>query len=315
MAQAAAPPAAAPLRSVGWIGLGNMGELLARRVIDHGFPLQLWNRTASRGEELVAAGAHRARQPVDLAGQDAVVVMVLDPPALEEVLLGEGGLLTGARHPRLLINMSTVDPATSARLRSECEKRGVGFLATPVSGSVDYARQGKLTVFASGERAVFDEAKPILDALGRVVLYAGEGERAVLLKLCLNLMLGITMAALDEVLMLGVKGGIDRATFMEIFNESVVGSPFTSYKTRRLLRRDYSVTFNVRGLHKDFELGLAEGREKEAALPLGALVQQYLRAAIARGQGEMDFSVLLEQAAEDAGIDLSSWGPPPEARA
>jgi 3-hydroxyisobutyrate dehydrogenase-like beta-hydroxyacid dehydrogenase len=286
---------------LGFIGLGHMGAPMCGRLLVAGLSPTVFNRTATRAEPLVARGAALASAPAEVAVQaDLVITMLADGQALREVTLGPGGLLSGARPGLLLVDMSTVGPTESAEVAAACQAVGTAYLRAPVSGSTTLAEAGALVVLASGPRESFERAAPLLQHLARQLYYVGGGEEARYLKLTLNMLIGATMASLAEALTLGQKAGLDLAQMLEVFGGSAVGSPFVNYKAGPLARRDFSPTFTVRGIQKDFDLALAAARELEVATPLTALVRQQFQATSGNGWAELDLSavlLLLERAA------------------
>jgi 3-hydroxyisobutyrate dehydrogenase len=221
---------AAATPSVGWIGTGRMGYQLVLRLLSAGYEVAAYNRTRSKAEPLAEHGAKIVDAPVALAGQDVVFVMVAADKDLEAVISGPDGLLTGNGVPQVVIDSSTVSTEASARIRAVVEESGAQFLAAPVSGNPKVIASGKLTVAASGPRAVFDQVEPLLATWGRAVTNVGEGEAARLVKIAHNVFLGVVSQSLAEITVLAERGGVSRAAFLEFLNDSVLGSTFTRYK-------------------------------------------------------------------------------------
>jgi 3-hydroxyisobutyrate dehydrogenase len=165
---------------------------------------------------------------------------------------------------------------------------------------------GKLTLAVSGPPAAFDLARPYLDLLGAGATYVGEGELARTVKLCHNLFLGVVTQSLAEVTILAQKSGVSREAFLSCLNKSVMGSPFTRYKSPAFVNLDFHPTFTATLLRKDFDLGLAAGREHDVPLPVASLVHEMIQALIGRGYGEQDFAALIELEAQSAGLQLES---------
>ncbi|WP_432854064.1 NAD(P)-dependent oxidoreductase [Amycolatopsis sp. CA-161197] len=293
--------------TIGWIGAGRMGAALVRRLLAAGYDVAVYNRTRAKAEELVAAGATVAQRPVDLAGRDVVFTMVSASADLQHVTSGEGGLFTDpAKAPKVVIDSSTVSAEASATVRVEAAKRGTELLAAPVSGNPKVVSSGKLTLAVSGPRAVFDEVRPMLDTLGRGVTYVGEDEVARLVKICHNVFLGVVIQSLAEITVLAEKGGVTREAFMTFLNDSVMGSVFSRYKTPALVNLDFTPTFTMPLLRKDFDLGLAAARELDAPMPVASATAQIVADAIGAGLVEQDFAVLIEEQARRSGITLVS---------
>lgn len=292
-------------QTIGWIGLGRMGLELATRLLDAGADLAVWNRTRSRAEPLVALGAKVVSSPADLADCEVVVTIVSDSDVFEQVTIGDGGLLTGnGAATKVLVDSSTVSMESSERVRARAREGGCALVAAPVSGNPRVARAGKLGVVCSGPEDAYRRALPILRLFGNNVTYVGVGDRSRLVKICHNLMLGTTTQMLAETLALAERGGVDRSKYLEFLNSSVMGSVFSRYKTPALVNLDYTPTFTSHLLRKDFELGLAAGRDLDVPLPVSALVHQ-LVTALSNGEfGDADFAALLEQQARAAGLTL-----------
>ncbi len=290
---------------IGWIGAGRMGAQLVLRLLDAGYDVAVYNRTASKVGHLGDRGAHIVSKPVDLADRDLVFSMVSSSKDLEQVMLGEGGLLTGDTSPRVIADVSTVSAEVSALIRSAANSRGADFLATPVSGNPKVIAAGKLTVAVSGPRAVFDAIESVLGVFGRSVTYVGEGEVARLVKIAHNLMLGVVTQCLAEITVLVEKGGVTRADFLAFLNDSVMGSVFTQYKSPAFVNLDFAPTFTMQLLQKDFDLGLEAAYGLKSPMPICSATRQIVAQAAGAGRGDdEDFATLLLEVARGAGITL-----------
>jgi 3-hydroxyisobutyrate dehydrogenase-like beta-hydroxyacid dehydrogenase len=294
------------LPTIGWIGAGRMGAQLIQRLLDAGYDVAVYNRTASKVQPLVDAGATHVARPVDLADRDLVFSMVSADKDLEAVLLGENGLLTGQTSPRIVADVSTVSVATSEKVRAAATERGTAFLATPVSGNPAVIAAGKLTVAVSGPREVFDEVEPVLQVFGRGVTYVGEGEVARLVKIAHNVFLGVVTQSLAEITVLAQKGGVSREAFLSFLNDSVMGSVFTGYKTPAFVNLDFTATFTMPLLQKDFDLGLDAAYRLGAPMPIASATRQIVAQEVGEGNTELDFATLLLRVARGAGLELSS---------
>lgn len=292
------------LPTIGWIGAGRMGAQLIQRLLDAGYDVAVYNRTASKVQPLVDAGARHIERPVDLADRDLVFSMVSADKDLEAVLLGENGLLTGETAPRIVADVSTVSVATSEKVRAVATERGTAFLATPVSGNPAVIAAGKLTVAVSGPREVFDEVEPVLQVFGRGVTYVGDGEVARLVKIAHNVFLGVVTQSLAEITVLAQKGGVSREAFLSFLNDSVMGSVFTGYKTPAFVNLDFTATFTMPLLQKDFDLGLDAAYRLGAPMPIASATRQIVAQEVGEGNTELDFATLLLRVAKGAGLDL-----------
>lgn len=290
--------------SLGWLGAGRMGSAMAGRLLAAGNDVTVWNRTRSKAEALVEAGAKVADTVRDLGTRDIVFIMVSTPGDLEQVVLGAEGLLAGDRLPKLIVDCSTVNPEMSARVRAEVEARGVGFLASPISGNPHVVAEGQAIIVASGPRKSYDIAQPYLDAIGKSSVYAGDGEQARLVKICHNLYLGLIVQSLSEVTTLAEKSGVPREAFLDFLNNTVLATDWVRKRTPDMLSLDWNPTFTTELLRKDFDLGLAAARTAEVTMPLSASVHQLIQAAIGRGFREDDFLSLFQVQAESSGMTL-----------
>ncbi|MGH8969309.1 MAG: NAD(P)-dependent oxidoreductase [Actinomycetes bacterium] len=289
---------------VGWVGTGRMGAAMATRLAKAGVDLQVWNRTRSKAEPLAEHGAAVVDSIADLAACDVVFTMVSSDKDLEQVLTGEGGLLTQAGAPTIVVDTSTVSSETSAAMREACAAAGTEFLASPVSGNGKVVGSGKLTLVCSGKEEVFDRVHPLLDHIGKHSTYVGEGEVARLVKICHNLMLGVVTQSMAEITVLAEKGGVPRAAFLEFLNNSVMGSIFTRYKTPAFVNLDYTPTFTPLLLRKDFDLGLAAAHDLDVPMPVSALTASLVQGTVSSGRTSEDFAILLDQQAALSGVEL-----------
>jgi 3-hydroxyisobutyrate dehydrogenase len=292
--------------SLGWVGIGRMGEAMAERLLVAGLDLAVYNRTREKTQSLAAKGAKVVDTVADLAGCDVVFVTVASSGDLLEVLDGEHGLFSASAAPSIVVDCSTVSQEASARARDLASARSVALLAAPVSGNPKVARAGKLTMAVSGPKDSFDAVYPYLRTVAREATYVGEGDAARLVKLCHNLFLGVVFQSLAEVTVLAEKGGVRRRDLLSFLNDSVMGSMFTGYKTPALVNLDFAPTFTTRLLHKDFDLGLDAARSLETPMPVAALVHELLRAGIGQGVGDADFAAMIQLVARGAGLELKS---------
>jgi len=293
-----------PQLSVGWLGTGHMGAALAARIGHAGMDLTVWNRTRSKAEPLVAAGAKVADEPVELADRDVVFTMVSTSADLEQVV--ERLLSDPDKAPRILVDCSTVSTEASARVREVAAARGTAFLASPVSGNGKVVAAGMLSLICSGPREAFDELLPVLDLLGRHVTYVGDAEHARLVKICHNILLGVVAQNLAEITVLAEKGGVPRHALLDVINNSVMGSVFSRYKTPAFVNLDFAPTFTPVLLRKDFDLGLRAADQLGVPMPVSTAAREPVQAAIAQGRTTEDFAVLLELQARNSGLELVS---------
>jgi len=286
-----------------------MGFNLAARLIDAGCDVAIYNRTRSKAEPLVRRGGKLVESPRELADRDIVFSMVAGDDDFRAVTTGEEGVLVQAgAAPQILIDSTTISAGVSAEVRAAAEAVGTSLLAAPVSGNPNVVRAGKLTLVVSGPEEAWEVAQPYLQVLGAGATYVGEGDAARLAKICHNLMLGVVAQSMAEITVLAEKGGLKRSDFLEFLNKSVMGSPFTRYKTPAFVNLDYHATFTPVLLRKDFDLGLKAARELGVPMPASALVHEIVQTMIGLGWADDDFAKLLELQARASGLELQSEG-------
>ena len=294
-------------QAVGWIGLGRMGEAMAKKLIKAGHDVRVWNRTASKAAPLAEAGATIVATKQDLAGCAVVFTMVSTTDDLKEVLFAGGGLLTGSVKPRMVIDSSSISQEGSAEIRQRLEAMGVAYLCAPVSGNAKVAKAGKLLLVASGPKSLYTEVEPMLQAMARRVMWVGEGELARVWKIAHNTMFGVVIQNLCEITVMAEKAGIPRHIFLESINDSVLGSMYTKYKTPMLTNLTFDqVTFTPKLLLKDMDLGLGAAKAHGVPMPAAAATRESIARMVGRGYEDIDFAVLLKEVAADSGLELKS---------
>jgi 3-hydroxyisobutyrate dehydrogenase-like beta-hydroxyacid dehydrogenase len=284
-----------------------MGYALVSRLLEADCDVAIYNRTRSKAEPLTDAGGTIVDTPAELAERDIVFTMVAGPDDFKEVIVGDEGLLSrpGAG-PRIIVDSTTVSPDASEHVREQAAARGTDLLAAPVSGNPRVVESGRLTFAVSGPESAYMEVRPYLDLLGNGTTYVGEGERARLVKICHNLMLGVVAQTMAEIGVLAEKGGISRAAMFEFLNNSVMGSMFTRYKTPAYVNLDPHVTFTPLLLSKDFDLGFEAARELDVPMPVCGAAQQVIQSLIGAGYRDTDFATLLELQAKLSDMELEA---------
>ena len=288
---------------VALVGLGAMGVPIAERVLAAGHELTVWNRSPGKADGLVAQGASLAESAKGLLGEvDVCITMVADDAALEAVTNAEDGVLAGTGPGTVLIDMSTVSPAASARVAEAAERARVDYLRAPVSGNPGVVRAGNLTIIVSGPEGAFERVRELLEAIGPNVYYVGGADEARVLKLALQVMIAGTTELMAEALVLAEGSGLDRAKLLEVMGASAVGSPFVKYKTGPILANDYSATFTTKAMLKDVSLVLGVAEETGLPLPVTSMLRSRLRETIDAGYGDADLMALLLQLRQAAGL-------------
>ena len=277
--------------TIGWIGLGRMGVPMAKRLMEDGYPVMVYNRT--RGKESVFSGelVPVALSPADLIKQtNVVVVMVSDDYAIREIFTGADGLLGAGVSEKIIINMSTVSPDISKEMAGLCSKQGNHYLDAPVSGSVKQAETGTLVVMAGGEEDVFLQAKPILEQLSKLAIRVGNTGAGNKAKLAVNTLLGIMSQGLAEVVLFAQQNGIDTADLLNIISNSAMGNVYMKIKGEAILHDNFQAAFAMKHIAKDLRLAKQSGLNS----PLGDAISKTFQDAEAE-YGEEDIIAVIKQ--------------------
>lgn len=291
---------------LGFVGLGAMGGRMARRLLDAGYTVHGYNRTASKAADLVRAGLRLAASPREVAERAAAVfTMVTDDAALEAVTRGPQGLVAGLTRDGILIEMSTVSPAVVERLAADVSARGAALLDAPVSGSPVTLESGQLSFMVGGDPSVLERARPFLLAIGPTITHVGRVGLAKSMKIAVNQALAVQMLALSESVLLAEKAGIARERAVEVVLKSVVASPMVKYRAPFVLGMPAEALFDVDMIQKDMRLALDLAHATGVALPSVALTHELLTAAKGLGLAKYDFAILFDLLAHLSGLPPS----------
>jgi 3-hydroxyisobutyrate dehydrogenase len=287
---------------VGFIGLGIMGSRQAANLVRAGHQLRVFNRTRETAERWASEhAAEIADSPRAAAeGADAVITMVVDGPQVEAVLLGEDGAVAGAADGTLFIDCSTIAPEHARRLGATLRERGHGFVDAPVTGSAPKAEDGTLTIMCGGEPADMERARPLLEAMGQLIVHAGEVGQGQAVKVISNSVTAVNCATLAQALVVGRRAGVDLDSLVEVMGAGSANSTMLQLKGRPMLTHDFSPLFKLEHMLKDVGLCLDEARAAGAPFPFAALARELYSAGVGRGLGEQDFAAVL-RVLEDLG--------------
>lgn len=294
---------------VGYIGVGLMGKPMARNIMKAGFPLTVFNRTRARAADLEAEGAQVAGSIAELAAQvDVVCSCVTGPKDVEAVYLGEGGVLSAARPGTLLIDMSTIDPATHQKIAAVAREKGCEYLEAPVSGGVGGATAGTLAIMCGGEPATFERARPVLDVMGKSIFLCGPSGAGATTKLINNFISAASAAAICEGLVLGAKAGLNMAQLHEVLMAGSAGSKsLAGYKDSALVG-NFEPGFTINNMEKDVTLAGQLARELGVRFLAGSISQQVLREAQLKGLGERHTAAQIIPMEQLAGVEARIAG-------
>lgn len=292
------------MAKLGFVGLGNLGGQVAKRLMDKGHSVTGYNRTKSRADWLIEAGMSWGETPRQAAESgDFVLSMIQNNAALRAINEGPDGIVAGLSAGKVYADMSTVSPAISREIAQQVVGAGAQMVDAPVSGSVITLAADKMSVMVGGEREAFDKILPILQDVGPTVTHVGENGKALAVKIAINLTLPVQILAFSEGILLAEKSGIDRKTVVDVMLTSVAASPATQYRLPFILDPPEDVLFNLEMMQKDVQLALAMGRELEVPLPTTSVSNDMLNAARALGLAEEDFASLFKALAIMSGVE------------
>ena len=295
------------IKTISYLGLGTMGSGMASNLLKAGYEVTVWNRNAEKCEPFRRNGAHVADTPADAARDvDVVMYSLSNDQAIEEVVFGAEGILTGINEGQIAIDMSTVLPATSLREQEAYAKRGVDFLDAPVFGSKQESANAKLWIMAAGNQAVFEKVKPVLEHLGQTVHYFGKNGNAAAMKLVGNLIVALEMEALAEGLVLAQKAGLDLKTVMEVVKVGDFRSPLLVSNGQNILKRDFSTSFALKLMLKDAGLIEKFAGSLQSPIPALRVVEKNLESAVALGFGNENASALIKALEKEAGVEVKA---------
>jgi 3-hydroxyisobutyrate dehydrogenase-like beta-hydroxyacid dehydrogenase len=289
--------------SVGFIGLGNMGNPMAMNVLKKGFPLTVFDIASSTMKNLVEAGARAASSAGEvLANCEVLLTSLPGSPEVEGLYLGGGGLIELAKAGTALVELSSVLPTTPRRLEAAAKARGLQFLEAPVSGGVTGARAATLAVMTGGDAAVLERVRPVLDAIGTNVYHVGPAGSGNTMKAINNMMSTVNACAMMEGFAVGLKAGLDLKTMAQIVKASSGNSNAIPRVERALIPRDFEPGFKVALMNKDLETFHSIAKELHVPVNFSNVAQQYQQSALAAGLGEKDTSVIFTLIEQRAGL-------------
>ena len=282
-------------RKIGFIGLGLMGRPMAMNLLKAGHSLTVWNRTSSRAQELVAAGATLAKNPHEAAAaSDILFTIVSDPPALEEVLWGHqgnnDGAMAGLRPGSIYIDSSTVAPALTRRVAAACAEHSVRYLDAPVTGGDWGAREGNLVFMIGGEADTLREVEPVLSVLGKKWFHLGPNGAGQTVKLAMNAILALQVGAMAEALALVNKAGLKGEQLIEVMQSSMARSGVLDIKAPLMVTGDFKPSFPLRLMHKDLGLALDLANQLGVALPATAAAREVYNYVKGASPNDLDYS-------------------------
>jgi 3-hydroxyisobutyrate dehydrogenase/2-hydroxy-3-oxopropionate reductase len=279
------------MANLSFLGLGAMGYPMARNLLRAGHRVALWSNNPEKPRQLAAEEKGQAyATPAEAAAQaDVIFLCVGDTAMSQEVILGENGVLRGAKPGTVVADCSTISPSASRKIGEALKTKGIEFLDAPCTGSTPGANGGTLTFMIGGDEKVFEKIKPYLEPMGKRLFYCGGPGLGLQAKLTQNLILANICNAFNEGMVLATKGGVDPKLMLEVLDNSAAKSGLISYKAPFVFRRDFTPNFALKWMDKDVCLMLDSGKELGVPLALTGLTHQLFQIAIAAGHGDEDF--------------------------
>ncbi|WP_330586282.1 2-hydroxy-3-oxopropionate reductase [Romboutsia sp. CE17] len=283
------------MKRIGFIGLGIMGRPMSKNLMKAGFELVVLDRKQEVVDELVSLGAKAASTPKEVAEQvDAVITMLPNSPHVKEVVLGENGVIEGAKEGLVVIDMSSIAPLVSREIHGELAKKGIRMIDAPVSGGEPKAIDGTISVMVGGEKEVFDACYNVMDAMAGSVVYTGEIGAGNITKLANQTIVALNIAAMSEAYILATKAGVDPELVYQAIRGGLAGSTVLDAKSNMVMDRNFEPGFRI-DLHiKDLGNVLETAHEVGAPLPLTSSVMEMMQALKVDGLGQKDHSSLVK---------------------
>ncbi len=292
---------------IGFIGLGIMGSGMARNLLKAGFPVRVWNRTASRMDPLVAEGAEAGSSPADVAAHtDIIITCVSDTPDVEEVILGEQGVIHGARPGALVIDMSTISPQATIEIAQKLQEKGIHMLDAPISGGSEGAQRGTLSIMVGGDPEQVARAMPAFQAMGKAITHVGGHGAGQTVKLVNQILVVGNCLAMCEALVFAQAGGVDLEKALEAVTQGAAGSWMLSNRGPQIIRRDWRPGFTIDLQQKDVRLILREADQLGVPVILSSLVFNFYRTLQARGLGSEGNHALVKALENLSGIQVGA---------
>jgi 3-hydroxyisobutyrate dehydrogenase-like beta-hydroxyacid dehydrogenase len=287
---------------VAFLGLGIMGSRMAANAVKAGHQLTVWNRTAARAEEFCARHrAELATTPAEAAADaEIIVTMVVDGAQVKAVLLGDDGAANGAVKGALCVDCSTIGRAATIEIARALDTHGLTMVDAPVTGSSPRAQDGTLTIMAGGSAQDFERTRPLLEAMGEVIVHCGPLGHGQMVKLINNAAAAANAAVVGQALVLAARAGVDLDALTEVMGAGSGSSAMLELKAGPMRAHDYTTLFKLDHMLKDVRLCLEEGQAVGAPFPFAALTREILSTAAGMGHGDDDFAAMIE-ALEAAG--------------
>ncbi|MGB5281180.1 MAG: 2-hydroxy-3-oxopropionate reductase [Arenicellales bacterium] len=294
------------METVAYIGLGIMGRPMALNLLRAGYTVRVWARRSESMQPLIEAGATACSSPADAAiGADIIITNVSDTIDVEQVILGDSGVIEGAASGSVVVDMSTISPSVTRDIAARLAEGGVEMLDAPVSGGEKGAIDGTLSIMIGGKAAVFDRVLPVFEVLGSNIVLIGDNGAGQVTKACNQTVIAQTISAIGEAFVLATAAGVDPARVREALLGGFAGSRVLDSHGGRMLAHDFKPGFKSKLHQKDMRIVLETAHELGIALPGAALATQMINALVGSGGGEDDSCAILRLQEQLAGVDVS----------
>ncbi|MDX1663865.1 MAG: NAD(P)-dependent oxidoreductase [Candidatus Promineifilaceae bacterium] len=291
--------------AVGFIGLGIMGQGMAQNLLEAGFDLTVWNRTTKKMAPFIDAGAQGAESPADLARKtEIIVICVSDTPDVEEVVLGESGLIEGVRPGSLVIDCSTISPQATRRIAEALQEQDIHMLDAPISGGSEGAAEGTLSIMVGGDEEQVARAMPLLEAMGKAITHVGDNGAGQMVKLVNQILVVVNMLAVGEALLFAEAGGLDLGRTLDAVSQGAAGSWMLSNRGPQVVERDWRPGFTIDLQQKDLRLVLEAADELGVPLLGAGMVFQLYRTLQATDLGAEGNHALVKALERLSGITI-----------
>jgi 3-hydroxyisobutyrate dehydrogenase len=292
-------------KRIGFIGLGIMGKPMALNLIKAGFDVTVYNRTASKAEQLVSQGAKKASSPAEVAGQTTVVITIVsDTPDVESVILGKNGVIERIRAGSVVIDMSTISPEATREIAARLKEKGAHMLDAPVSGGEQGAIDGTLSIMVGGDDDTFERCQPVLQAMGKNIIHVGPNGMGQTVKLVNQILVAGTLNAVAEALIFAQKSGVDLDKAIDAVKGGAAGSWQLANLAPRIIRRDFQPGFMIDLMQKDLKLVMESAATSKLTLPTTGLVHQMYYSLQSAGEGKSGTQALVKALERLTGVQV-----------
>jgi len=289
-------------KTVGFMGLGIMGQAMAENVLKNGWDLTVYNRSRPKASILEALGAKVADNPRQLAHRsDVIIAMVTGPEAVLALLSGEDGAAAGMTADKVFVNMSTISPAYAREINHILSGHGVTYVDAPVMGTKGPAEKGELTVLAGGEAKVIEDLTPLFMTMAKKVIHCGEVGKGSMMKMAVNMLLGTMMSGLAEMIQFGMAGGITKQALLDAVLAGPLNCKLFEFKSEMLASESFPAQFPLKHMAKDLKFAVDTAYETGAPAPAAHANLQLYRQGVSKGYGDMDFAAVFKVLEELSG--------------